>query len=786
MLQLNTKNLPVLFTFILATVIVFRRFFFEGLLPIPGDILIGVYYPWLDSKWDFIVGVPVKNPLPSDVISILYPWRTLGMSILKSGSLPLWDNTSLLGTPLLANFQAAILNPLNILFFFLSERYAWSIQVILQPIFISLAMYLYLKNLNLSKFAAIFGALAFAFCGFSVVWLEYNTIGHTLIFIPVSFLLIDKIMKNPKIIYAFLLGLSWSLQVFSGYPQVSLYTIAFSSLYFLYRLCQDENFSVSRILIYVLAGASAISLAAVQILPSMELLNLSIRSVDKTAIAGGIQFLPTEHLITFLAPDFFGNPATGNYWSQGSYDNFAFYVPIIAIFFFVYALLTKTFLNKTYFVFFLFIGLSLAFATENPFSRFVAERDILGLQASVAARMLVMLDFSVIVIASLGVNSFLSRKIIIGYKLAPFLIIVILLLTGLWFYSFNPIAVRNSIFPLALLSALTISTIIFTKKKLLFLILISLLLFEITRNTDKYISFIKPDLLYPPIDVLTDLKTNLGNSRFEREKAEILPSNTWVPYGLKAAGGQNALYPLTSSKYLTLVNGGSDNLFGRYVDFDNVNSPLYDTLDIKYLLVLNKNKKTSIPDEGGEPSYQFRNPKFSKVQNYQSVRVLENTTNLGTAWFSKNSLCINNDKDAKDILISQEYNPRDTLVVNCENNNLINKVAGSAQIKASSPNYTKFEIDNPNDNYLAISQAFYPGWDAYIDGEEVKILNANIALMAVLIPEGNHTLELKYQPDVFYTGLKISLVALFLWIAFFCFKLIKPVSKLTRQLRWLV
>lgn len=773
MLQLNTKNLPVLFTFILATVIVFRRFFFDGLLPIPGDILIGAYYPWLDDKWGFITGVPVKNPLPSDVISILYPWRILAISILKSGSLPLWDNTSLLGTPLLANFQAAILNPLNILFFFLSERYAWSIQVILQPIFISLAMYLYLKNLNLGKFSAIFGSLAFAFCGFSVVWLEYNTIGYTLIFIPMSFLLVDKIVKNPKIIYAFLLGLSWSLQVFSGYPQVSLYTIAFSSLYFLYRLCQNENFSVSKILVCILAGASAISLAAVQILPSMELLDLSIRSVDKTTIGGEIQFLPIGHLITVFAPDFFGNPATGNYWSSGSYDNFTFYIVIVALFFFIHALLKRLVFNKTYFIFLLFICLSLVLAIANPISQFFVEKNILGLQSAVATRILIMFDFSVIVIATLGFNHFQAHKIGVGYKLLPLFIITVLLFAGLEFYSFNPVAIRNSIFPVALLSATTFTGLFLVRFKRLFpIIVIGLLIFEITRNTDKYMTFIKPALLYPSVDVLTDLKTNLVNSRFEREKAEILPSNTWVPYGLKAAGGQNALYPLSSSIYLTLVDNNPANMFGRYVDLNNYESPLYDTLDIKYLLVLNRDEKTSVPSKDGQPFKQFLNPKFSEFRNYQSVRVLEHTTNLGRAWFSNNTFCINNEEKIANILLAKEYNPRDTLIVNCRHNNFTNKAIGSVQVKANSPNYTKFEISNPSNNYLTISQAFYPGWNAYIDGEKTEINRANIALTAVLIPEGNHTLELKYQPNSFHTGLKISLAALFLWIAFFCFKLI--------------
>lgn len=89
----------------------------------------GAYYPWFDSKWGYPVHVPVKNPLPSDVISIIYPWRELGISILRSGHLPLWDPTIMLGLPLLANFQAALLNPLKFLYFIFNSPTAWSIEV---------------------------------------------------------------------------------------------------------------------------------------------------------------------------------------------------------------------------------------------------------------------------------------------------------------------------------------------------------------------------------------------------------------------------------------------------------------------------------------------------------------------------------------------------------------------------------------------------------------------------------------------------------------------------------
>src|SRR5437867_1000447 len=130
----KTRKFWPLLIFILVDLLIFKNFFFKNMLPIPGDLLLGAYYPWYDNKWGYPVHVPVKNPLPSDVISIIYPWREVGVSILKTGKLPLWDPTIMLGVPLLANFQSALLNPLNVLYFILSFPYAWSVQVVLQPI----------------------------------------------------------------------------------------------------------------------------------------------------------------------------------------------------------------------------------------------------------------------------------------------------------------------------------------------------------------------------------------------------------------------------------------------------------------------------------------------------------------------------------------------------------------------------------------------------------------------------------------------------------------------------
>jgi uncharacterized membrane protein YfhO len=54
---------------------------------------------------------------------------------------------------------------------------------------------------------------------------------------------------------------------------------------------------------------------------------------------------------------------------------------------------------------------------------------------------------------------------------------------------------------------------------------------------------------------------------------------------------------------------------------------------------------------------------------------------------------------------------------------------------------------------------YYPkGWKADIDGKEVDILRLNYLFRGVVIPEGNHILKMKFEPESFLWGRRISLI----------------------------
>jgi uncharacterized membrane protein YfhO len=57
---------------------------------------------------------------------------------------------------------------------------------------------------------------------------------------------------------------------------------------------------------------------------------------------------------------------------------------------------------------------------------------------------------------------------------------------------------------------------------------------------------------------------------------------------------------------------------------------------------------------------------------------------------------------------------------------------------------------------LVLADSYYPGWKAYVDGKEEKILRANLFFRAVSLSAGRHTVEFRYEPRSFAIGLAIS------------------------------
>jgi uncharacterized membrane protein YfhO len=61
---------------------------------------------------------------------------------------------------------------------------------------------------------------------------------------------------------------------------------------------------------------------------------------------------------------------------------------------------------------------------------------------------------------------------------------------------------------------------------------------------------------------------------------------------------------------------------------------------------------------------------------------------------------------------------------------------------------------------LVFSQIYYPGWQATLDGQPVKLERVNVVQSGLVAPAGRHTVELTFNPATFRWGRLISMIGL--------------------------
>jgi hypothetical protein len=88
----------------------------------------------------------------------------------------------------------------------------------------------------------------------------------------------------------------------------------------------------------------------------------------------------------------------------------------------------------------------------------------------------------------------------------------------------------------------------------------------------------------------------------------------------------------------------------------------------------------------------------------------------------------------------------------------------SAQIVRYAPEEVVIDAATDAPGYLLLTDTFYPGWRATVDGQPAEILRADGMFRAVQLEPGDHRVEFHYRPDSVRWGTWTSLGALLLWL----------------------
>lgn len=154
---------------------------------------------------------------------------------------------------------------------------------------------------------------------------------------------------------------------------------------------------------------------------------------------------------------------------------------------------------------------------------------------------------------------------------------------------------------------------------------------------------------------------------------------------------------------------------------------------------------------------------------------IENPEACGAAWFVENIKTVNTADE--EILALNDFDPQHTAILNKEfASQLQNKDFSNADQQATitlqespnkNPDLKIYKTKSTTAQLCVFSEIYYKdGWKAYIDGKETPILRANYVLRALEVPAGEHTIELRCEPDTLKTFNIINLIGSILIVVF--------------------
>jgi len=750
-LKKSLRNKLYLFIFIGLTFTFFYPFVFFGKIPIPADTIVGMFHPWRDIVWNnFKSGVPFKNYLITDPVRQQYVWRKLAVDEFKKGQLPLWNPYSFSGTPLLANFQTAAFYPLNLLFFILPFDLSWGVLIMLQTIFGGIFIYLYLRQIKVSKYGSLLGASVFSFSGFSIVWLEWNTIGQVIMWLPLMLLCIEKLFRSKSILWSAVFIFSLISSFFAGHLQIFFYCLLLATVYMSAKVIALKHHKLKMILLFVICYLLFFIASSIQWLPTLKFILLSARNIDQGSFLKPGWFIPWQNLIQFVIPDFFGNPATGNYWGIWNYAEFVGYIGIAPLIFVLYALFFRFDKKVLFFGFFTFFGL--VFALPTPVAKIPYLFNIPLISSSQPTRFIFIIDFAGSILAALGFDHFLTASKYRYKKISTVLILLFIIFAGLWVTVFlknkifngeiiNSLAIsqRNMIFPslIFILSSVLIFICLKIRREqmkfITYFLLFAVIAVDLLRFGWKFTPFTNRDWIFPSTKLISILKEDNTYSRLMSADSRVMPPNFSAFYHIPDVSGYDPLYLLAYNQLVASWERDKSDItpaaFNRIITPVNFESFMADLLGVKYVLSLKpleSPKLNLVAVEG--TTYLYQNSQaFPKVFFVNKlVKAKDRQEEIDRMFTLKDELrYIAVFSENMDASVSNNPSDADALVAVYENN------------------YVRIKTNSKDEKLLILNDIYYPSWKAYIDGRLVKIWRVDFSLRGVIVPAGEHTVEFK-------------------------------------------
>jgi hypothetical protein len=689
-----------------------------------------------------------------DITTQMLPWWNLSKEIIRSGHFPFWNIFSGNGLPLMANMQSAVFFPLSWLFYVFNVRWALLFYSFAKLFLMGFFTYLYLKELKLSYYVSLIGAVMFAFCGANVIWFLWPLTSVILI-LPLSFFVIERYFNTRDVKTVLWLAPITAFGLFAGHPQTFFYIFLVIYSYTVFksfasgltiRLAVKELAIISGF--YVLGFL----MSAIAVLPFLEYLKLSANLNYRAGFAENPFYLQPLMFITNLIPDFYGNTGVKNfsYLLVPNYGEVALgYIGASGLILSLFSFGKK--MRKEIIFFAAMSLLVLALIYHAPIIYFLINK-LPGFSLNYNNRLLYVWAFFLTVLACFGLQNLIDGKISVrrvnyswlGFGVFGLILIAInRIITKSWNFAHNldwyTVSLWQDVMIAAFIANLVISYLVIKKlpKKSALACLFILIFIETGIHGMIFMKTSAPANFYPSEPALNFLASQykINQGRVFTYGDNLLPNiGTW--YGIDELNDHDTIY-LTSNKklknYVGNYNYSPEYTFGE----PNLNALRF--LSVKYLLYPPAEGAAMLKKHPADLTLDFSDANYA---------VLGLSGSFPRAYMLNASGSDDLNSQLADLIGNPKSHP-------------IKPVSG---FQIAEDGTEKISYNMTGDNYLIMTDNYYPDWLAnFSSGHTEKIQNA-FGLRVVPVAPGQGNVTISYRSKSFQLGLEISAAALLAWI----------------------
>ena len=307
----------------------------------------------------------------------------------------LWSDLLGAGYPVAADLQSMAFYP--------PARLLGSFNLIVISAYVIAAtgMYALAFAVTGSRMAAAFAGLILASGGFMIAHLGHFTIIHAAAWAPWLLWSVRAIFRERLLAGAVALAASTFMVITAGHPQIALYAATLAGAYGLLQASQAQR-SLQKLVVAFAAGMLGVALAAVSILPFIELAGASVRQAWSLTEFGSYSLTPPT-LILHLFPNLFGTaPPYIPYFGPWNSTELIVYSGIAPLVLATLALASTQRRETFFWIGVAVVALTLSLGTSTPLGRLVYELPAYGMFRS-QGRFGLLLTVAVAMLAALGV-----------------------------------------------------------------------------------------------------------------------------------------------------------------------------------------------------------------------------------------------------------------------------------------------------------------------------------------------------------------------------------------------